>query len=249
MKLMLPLLLGFPLLAAGADLAPARALLAKKELPAAIAVLETITAAEPEDAEAQLVLGNALSARIGEVGMFSKTGLAKRALAAYERAAALDPRSAGARMALVQFHREAPGFAGGSREKAYAAAKELVALDAWHGNFWLMRLYQEDGRTAEVLAACDALLKTEPASFRALYEFGRIVALTGEQRERGAAALRQAVTLTPGADEPPRQQAYFRLGQILEAMGDAAGARAAYDGALELEPKMEEAKARRAKLK
>ena len=216
------LLLVFPLLAAAADLAPARALLAKKDFPAAIAALEAITAAEPKDAEAHLALGNALSARIGEVGMFSKTGLAKRALAAYERAAALDPHSTGARIALVQFHREAPGFAGGSREKAYAAAKELTALDAWQGNFWLMRLCQEDGRTAEALAACDALLKTEPASYRALYEFGRIVALTGEQRERGAAALRQAVTLTPGADEPPRQQAYFRLGQILEAMGSRA---------------------------
>lgn len=252
MKLIPSFLLALPLLmavAAAADLAPARALLAKKDFPAAIAVLEPITAAEPTNAEAHLALGNALSGRIDEVGLMSKAGLAKRSLAAYERAAGLDPRSVGARLALVQYYMQAPFFAGGSRDKAYAQAKELVALDAWHGNFWLMRLYQEDKRSAEALAACDALLQAEPGSYRALYQLGRMAALTGQQRERGAAALRQALTLTPGAEDPARQHAYNRLGQILEAMGDLAGARAAYDRAVELDPKLEEAKVGRARLK
>ena len=92
MKLIPSFLLALPLLmavAAAADLAPARALLAKKDFPAAIAVLEPITAAEPTNAEAHLALGNALSGRIDKVGLMSKAGLAKRSLAAYERAAAL----------------------------------------------------------------------------------------------------------------------------------------------------------------
>lgn len=252
MKLKHSLLWVFPLLvaaAAAADLAPAQALLAKKEFPAAIAALETITAAEPANAEAHLALGNALSGQIGEVGLLSKAGLAKRSLAAYERAAALDARSVGARLALVQYYMQAPFFAGGSRDKAYASAKELVALDAWHGNFWLMRLYQEDRKPAEAFAACDALLQAEPGRYRALYQLGRMVALTRQQLERGAAALRQALTLTPGAGDPPRQHAYNRLGQILELLGDPAGARAAYESALALDPKLEEAKVGRARLK
>ena len=252
MNFKLSLFLLSPLLivaAMAADLAPARAMLAKKDFPAAIAALETITAAEPTNAEAHLALGNALSGRIDEVGLMSKAGLAKRSLAAYERAAALDARSVGARLALVQYYMQAPFFAGGSREKAYASAKELVALDAWHGNFWLMRLYQEDKKPAEAFAACDALLQVEPGSYRALYQLGRMVALTGQQRERGVAALRQAVTLTPGAEDPARSHAYNRLGQILESMGDVAGARVAYDRAVELDPKLEDAKQRRAKLK
>ena len=91
-------------------------------------------------------------------------------------------------------------------------------------------------------AVCDALLKAEPGSYRALYQLGRMAALTGQQLERGAAALRQAVTLTPGEGDPARQHTYNRLGQILEAMGDVAGARAAYESALALDPKLEEAK-------
>ncbi len=65
--LVLPLALAVS--ADGAELAPARALPGKKGYPAAIAALEAITAAEPKDAEAQLVPGNALSGRIGEVGL------------------------------------------------------------------------------------------------------------------------------------------------------------------------------------
>lgn len=236
-------------LSGAADLAPAQALLAKKDFPAAIAALETITTAEPGNSAAHLVLGNALAAQLNAVGLLGKAGLAKRSLAAYERAAALDPRSIGARLALVQYHKDAPFFVGGSRRKAYAAARELAALDAWEGNFWLMRLHQEDKQPAEALAACDALLKVEPASYRALYQLGRTVALTGEQRERGVAALRQAVALTPEKNDPPVQHAHNRLGQILEALGDRAGARSAYETALQLDPKLDDARQRLAKLK
>ena len=243
------LLLAPMLFAGAADLAVAQALMAKKDYPAAIAALEVIVAASPQDAGAHLALGNALTARIGEVGLLSKGGLAKRSLAAYERAAALDTQNTDARVALVQFYTQAPFFAGGDRKKAYASARELAALDAWRGNFWLMRMHLEDKEQAEAFKACDALLRAEPESYRALYQLGRTVAVTGQQRERGATALRRALTLTPGADDPKKENAYNRLGQILEASGDVSGARAAYDGALALDPKLEDAKARRAKLK
>jgi hypothetical protein len=51
--------------------------------------------------------------------------------------------------------------------------------------------------------------------------------LDREELERGVAALRQAVTLTPAVGDPGKEQAFNRLGQILEASGDRAGARAA----------------------
>lgn len=232
-----------------ADLTAAKALLGKNDYASALALLEPITAAEPKNAEAQLVLGQVLTGRINEVGLLSKASMAKRSLAAYERAAELDPQSVGARLALVQYYMQAPFFAGGSREKAYATARELAGIDAWQGNFWLMRLHLEDKEPAAALVACDALLKAEPASYRALYQLGRTVALTGLQKERGVAALRQAVTLTPAAGDPGKEQAFNRLGQILEASGDSAGARAAYESAVALQPKMTEAVERLAALK
>ncbi len=235
--------------AAAADLAPARALLAKKDFPAAVTALEVITQAEPANADAHHLLGNAVSGRIADSGLLGRARLAKRSLAAYERAAALDPRHVGARLALVQYYQQAPFIVGGSRAKAYTTARELAQLDAWHGNFWLMRLHLEDKQPAEAFAACDALLHAEPTSYRALYQLGRTVAMSGQHLARGAAALRQAVTLTPAPADPALQHAYHRLGQILAASGDLPAARAAFEQALVLDPKLAEAAQRLAQLK
>jgi tetratricopeptide (TPR) repeat protein len=232
-----------------ADLAPARALLAKKDFPAAVTALEAIAQAEPANADAHLLLGNALSGQIADFGLLTRARLAKRSLAAYERAAALDSRHVGARLALVQYYQQAPFIVGGSRAKAYTTARELALLDAWHGNFWLMRLHLEDKQIAEAFAACDALLQAEPSSYRALYQLGRTVAVSGQHPARGAAALRQAVTLTPSPADPALQHAYHRLGQILAASGDFLAARAAFEQALVLDPKLAEAAPRLAQLK
>lgn len=231
----------FAIAAEAADLSAARALREKKDFAGAIALLEPMALAKPNDAEVQLELGMALTGEIGNVGLLGKAGMAKRSLAAYERAAELDPRNVGARLALIQYYMQAPFFAGGNRARAYATASELASFDAWQGNFWLMRLHLEDKEPKAALAACDALLKVEPASYRALYQLGRTVALTGLEKERGVAALRQAVNLTPAATDPGRQHAFFRLGQILEARADLAEARSAFESAVAIEPKMREA--------
>jgi uncharacterized protein HemY len=57
------------------------------------------------------------------------------------------------------------------------------------------------------------------------------------------------VNLTPAANDPGRQQAFFRLGQILDAQGDRAEARSAFESAVAIEPKMQEAAERAAALK
>ena len=235
--------------AEAADVASARSLREKKDFAGAIALLEPMAKAEPKNAEVQLELGMALTGQLGNVGLIGKAGFAKRSLAAYERAAELDPRSVGARLALIQHYMQAPFFAGGDRKKAYATARELAVFDAWQGNFWLMRLHLEDREPKAALAACDALLKVEPASYRALYQLGRTVALTGLEKERGVAALRQAVALTPGKSDPGREHAFFRLGQILEAMGERIEARAAFENAVAINPKLAEAAERLEALK
>jgi tetratricopeptide (TPR) repeat protein len=241
--------LGFATAAEAADLTAARALREKKDFAGAIALLEPMALAKPKDAEVQLELGQALTGRIGQVGLMSKAGMAKRSLAAYERAAELDPRNVGARLALIQYYMQAPFFAGGDRAKAYATARELATFDAWQGNFWLMRLHLADREPKAALAACDALQKVEPASYRTLYQLGRTVALTGLEKERGVAALRQAVNMTPAANDPGRQHAFFRLGQILEAQGHQPEARSAFESAVVIDPKMQEAAERAAALK
>ena len=61
--------------------------------------------------------------------------------------------------------------------------------------------------------------------------------MSGQHLDRGLASLRLCLGLDPPKGAPPHSAAEWRLGNILEKKGDAAGARAAYRAALELDPK------------
>jgi len=67
--------------------------------------------------------------QINSVSIFSKLSVAKRSKAEFEKAAELDPDSAEAREALCEWYLQAPGFAGGSEDKAKALALELTQID------------------------------------------------------------------------------------------------------------------------
>jgi len=49
--------------------------------------------------------------------------------------------------------------------------------------------------------------------------------------------LRHCLELTPAPGEPGRAPTHWRIGNILEKQGDKAGARAAYEAALQADPK------------
>lgn len=238
-----------PDLFARADLAPARALIDKKDFAAAAEALEKIVAVEPDHLEAWLNLGDTLLSRVNKVGLLSKADMAKRGAAAFRKAAELDPKNVRARVSLIGYYAQAPFFVGGNRDKARAGARELVALDAFNGNLWLMRLALDDDRSAEALAACEAMLRAEPDSYRALCAHGQACAVTGQQLDPGAASLCRALSMAPEKNPSTRAAAFEWLGQILEKKGDAAGAVAAYESALQLAPQRAGVRERLAKLK
>jgi hypothetical protein len=51
----------------------------------------------------------------------------------FERAVTLDPGNLAARADLMEYYLKAPGFLGGSEEKARAQAAEIAARDAQQG--------------------------------------------------------------------------------------------------------------------
>ncbi|HEY2164616.1 MAG TPA: hypothetical protein VGH04_11520, partial [Gemmatimonadaceae bacterium] len=74
------------------------------------------------------------------------------------------------------------------------------------------------------------------------YQLGKTAALSGERLEQGEAALRKyiaAARFDPGATEA---HARWRLAMILEQRHDAPHARAEYEAALRLDPKLADAK-------
>lgn len=124
------------------------------------------------------------------------------------------------------------------------AERELVALvreqpDSIRGIQALGNFYADHARPAEAFRVFDQWVAKHPTDLRGLHGIGRTAAVTGQQLDRGAAALRQALALPAGADDASaigRETLYFRLGMIHEKAGRAAEARTAYEAALKLDP-------------
>jgi tetratricopeptide (TPR) repeat protein len=205
--------------------------LALQDAEGSVAALERAVALQPADARYQLTLGNAYGMAATKAGLLSKMGLARKCKAAYERAVELDPENIDARWSVMEYCRQAPAIVGGGMDKAYAQAAEIKRLDARRGRAAYASLYASEKKYAEAFALYDEVLRAHPGEPDALYNLGRLAALSGEQLDRGLAALRE---VQPQRGNDARVPAC--IGDILLKMGDKAGARAAYEAALAINP-------------
>jgi Tfp pilus assembly protein PilF len=126
-------------------------------------------------------------------------------------------------------------------EKARAQAEEIKKLDASRGRAAIAGLYAAEKKNDLAFAEFEDALKDNPDDYSALYQFGRLAAITGERMDRGLEALRKCLTLTPPEGQHGQAAAHWRIGLILEKKGDQAGARAAYEAALRSDPKFSQA--------
>src|SRR6186713_2209356 len=106
-----------------------RSAVQRGESAAAIEILEKAVAQNPQSAEAHFALGLAYGSKGQQSGLLAAAKYGPKAKAEFERTIALDPKHVEARFGLVQFYAIAPGFIGGSAEKALEQAKELKAID------------------------------------------------------------------------------------------------------------------------
>ncbi|HYC69963.1 MAG TPA: tetratricopeptide repeat protein [Opitutaceae bacterium] len=203
---------------------------------AGVKFLEQAVARDAANAEYHRRLGDAYGRTAQKAGALSKFGWAKKSLASYQKAVALDPASIDARLSLMGFYQMAPGIAGGAMEKAYAQAEEIRKLDAGRGRLALSGLYVTDKKYAEAFALFQEVLREAPDDYGALFQLGRLSAVTGDRLELGAAALRKCLAATPPPDQPSHAAAHWRLGNIREKQGDKAAARASYESSLQLDP-------------
>ena len=203
----------------------------------AVGYLEKAVALSPKDSRMQLRLGDAYGRSAQKAGLFAKMGWAGKCRVAYEKAVELDPQSIDARWSLMEFCRQAPGIVGGGNDKALVQALEIKKLDANRGHLAIASVYAADKQYDLAFAEFDEALKANPSDYGALFQVGRLAALSGLQLDRGLEVLRQCLTQPPPENQPPHAAAHWRIGNILEKKGDKAGARTAYEAALKLDPK------------
>ena len=223
----------------------------RDDMDQAVPYLEKATSAAPTNSNFHRRLGDAYGREAQKAGIFGGLGLGKKCLAMYQKAVALDPTNIDARASLFDYYSQAPGFAGGSREKALEQAAAIKQLNPARGRLTFATLYVSEKKYADALAEFDEVLKKNPDDYVALYQVGRLAALTGEFLDRGLAALRRCLELPVPANPntPGHAAVHWRIGSVLEKKKDRAGARAAYEAALKLEPKFTSAEEALRKLK
>jgi tetratricopeptide (TPR) repeat protein len=214
--------------------------LRRNEPEKAVTYLESATSLDPENAQYHNTLGDAYGTSAQKAGVLSKFGLARKCLASYERASALAPDNVNFRFSLFEYYRQAPGIAGGGIAKAQAQVDAIRKLDPTHGRRAAATLYAGQKQFDRAFAEFESVLQENPDDYSALYQVGRLAATTGERLDRGLSCLQRCLALPP-APSLSHAAAHWRIGNILEKKGDTAGARAAYEAALKLDPKFPQA--------
>jgi tetratricopeptide (TPR) repeat protein len=204
----------------------------------AVTYFTAAATAEPNAGRHQQGLGDAYGRLAERAGVFGGLGLARKCVAAYERAVALEPANVNFRLSLLEFYRLAPAIVGGGAGKARAQIEAIRAIDPVQGRIAAATLLLGEKRTAEAFAEFTAALQAQPDDAVALYQFGRLAGLTGQELERGAAALERYLELPERMlpQAPGYVAGHWRLGQLRERQGDREGARAALEAALRLDP-------------
>jgi tetratricopeptide (TPR) repeat protein len=214
------LVLCLPLLAQRAPIEDAWDLLRKGQRPQAITLLQQIVQQHPDNADARLLLGSVLT----------EDGRRDESIAQLTEAVRLRPKSAEAQNALGEAF-----IAFEDYQSARAPLEQAVALDA---NFaparanlgaTLLQLGQSDA-AAPHLDRAIALMGHSPDAAWPLYLRAKIFSGRG-QVDKAAADLQQAVSLRDDFGE-----AWSDLGDARKTLRDDAGALAAFDRAVKINP-------------
>ena len=202
----------------------------------AVEAMEKATELAPANSNSQRLLGDAYGLAAQKAGMLSKFGLAKKCKAAYDKAVELDPKNIDARWSVMEYCRQAPGFAGGGMDAAYVQAEEVRKLDANKGLIALATLYVADKKMVEAFGLFDQALLADPNNYTALYQIGRLSAMTGQRLDQGMENLRKCLALPQPSGQPGAAPINWRIGNILEKKGDKAAAKSSYEAAIAIDP-------------
>ncbi len=211
----------------------------RNEPDRAVAFLNQAVAAAPTVGRYHHVLGDAYGRAAQKASVFSQLGLAKKCAAAYQRAAELEPGNLNFRLSLFEYYRQAPSLVGGGMDKAATEAAVIKKLDAHRGRIAFATLYVAEKKFDRALAEFDEVLQASADDYASLFQVGRLAAQTGQFPDRGLASLRRYLELSPPVtpNTPGPAAVQWHVGLILEKKSDPAGARAAYEAAVKLDPK------------
>jgi Flp pilus assembly protein TadD len=199
-----------PALAADSpSLEPVRAALKAEKWETAVEAGQRAVREEPESSAAHRLLGQAFGQKAIGASLFSQIGLAKKCRAEFEKAVALDPGDPEGHVDLVTYYANAPGFLGGSLDKAREQVRILKGLDAARGALMNGYVLAKEKRTTEAEAEYRHAVALSPGDAGFHVRFGHFLERAG-RKDEARASYREALRLDPTLAGPKRDLA--RLG-------------------------------------
>jgi tetratricopeptide (TPR) repeat protein len=105
----------------------------QNEPPQAVDWFEKAVAMNPRNSVYYDWLGRAYGVQAQHASKFKQPFLAGKTKSAWEKAVALDPNNLDAREDIILYYLQAPGFMGGSKDKARLMAQEIQKRNAYRG--------------------------------------------------------------------------------------------------------------------
>ena len=201
-------LMALPLLAQTSLMDQGRAAMTRNDAETASGLFEKAVAQNPKSAEAHYWLGSAYGSMAQKASIFSQASLASKTREEFEKAVELDPNHLDARMGLLQYYTMAPGFMGGSYDKAFAQAAEIKKRDPLMGHRAAAFIYSHQKKTDEAKKEYADEVKEFPKSPRAHLDLGMHF-VSDKNYKAGGDEIETALKL-----DPAFMPAYFRVGQL-----------------------------------
>ncbi len=193
------LVLSSAAIAGGPSVDEIRAALKAEQWEAAVEAGQKAVRDAPGSSAAHRLLGQAFGQKAIHASLFSRIGLARKCRAEFERAAALDPGDPETHVDLVTYYANAPGFLGGSLDKAREQVRILTGLDAARGALMNGYVLAKERRIAEAEAEYRHAVALSPGDAGFHVRFGHFLERAG-RKEEARASYREALRLDPGLE-------------------------------------------------
>lgn len=140
----------------------------RKDYEKAVEYFEAATKKDTKKSDYFNYLGRASAEMAIAASIFSKPSWASQSRKSWESAVALDSKSIEPRLSLIDFFSMAPGFMGGSMEKAKAMANEVMKLNEAEGHWRLGNLFVSENNPVEAENEFEKMMKANPDYVRNL---------------------------------------------------------------------------------
>jgi tetratricopeptide (TPR) repeat protein len=143
----------------------------KKEYDEAAEYFEEATETNDNVADYFSWLGDSYGLIARDANVVRQGFLAPKMKAAWEKAVALDAKNLSARYSLIEFYIQAPGFMGGSFDKAKETARQIIKISPAQGHRSLANVLYREEKKAEAEKEFIEMAKIDPNLTSVLVNF------------------------------------------------------------------------------